>query len=137
MTENKNCCRTILKSSFLTFIILCYITNAIVTPGVKKLKREQYSRLEQIPNIGPSLAKDLRLIGVSHPKDLIGRNPYAMYEELCRKTERRHDPCVIDAFISAVRFMQGEPKRPWWSYTSERKQMLAGMDAARARLKSK
>jgi hypothetical protein len=90
------------------------------------MNREQYTRLEQIPNIGPSMAEDLRLIGVSHPRDLIGRNPYAMYEELCRKTRQRHDPCVIDAFISAVRFMQGEPKRPWWAYTSERKRVLAG-----------
>jgi hypothetical protein len=92
------------------------------------MNREQYTRLEEIPNIGPSLAKDLRLIGISYPNDLIKQNPYAMYDELCRKTLQRHDPCVIDAFISAVRFMQGEPKRPWWYYTAERKQMLAGMD---------
>lgn len=59
----------------------------------------------------------------------MGRDPYLMYEELCRKTGQRHDPCVIDAFISAVRFMQGEPKRPWWAYTSERKSVLAGMDS--------
>jgi hypothetical protein len=89
------------------------------------MNRERYTSLEQIPNIGTSMAEDLRLIGLSHPQDLIGRNPYAMYEELCRKTRQRHDPCVIDVFISAVRFMQGEPKRPWWAYTLERKRMLA------------
>jgi hypothetical protein len=94
------------------------------------MSRQQYTRLEQIPNIGPSLAHDLRLIGVSHPQDLIGRDPYAMYEELCRKTGQRHDPCVIDAFISAVRFMQGEPRRPWWAYTSERKRVLARIDSS-------
>lgn len=93
------------------------------------MNRKQYTRLEQIPNIGPSLAEDLRLIGVSHPQELIGRNPYDMYEKLCRKTGQRHDPCVIDAFISAVRFMEGEPKRPWWAYTSERKQRLADTDS--------
>jgi hypothetical protein len=87
----------------------------------ENMDREQYTNLEQVPNIGPSIAADLRLIGVSHPRDLIGRNPYVMYEELCRKTRQRHDPCVIDVFISAVRFMQGEPKRPWWAYTAERK----------------
>lgn len=90
------------------------------------MNREQYTRLEQIPNIGPASAKDLRLIGVSHPQDLIGRDPYVLYEELCRITQRRHDPCVIDVFISAVRFMEGEPERPWWAYTSERKRTLAG-----------
>lgn len=89
------------------------------------MNRDQYTRLEQIPNVGPSTANDLRLIGISCPGDLAGRDPYAMYEEVCRKTGKRHDPCVIDVFISAVRFMQGEPKRPWWAYTSERKSMLA------------
>jgi hypothetical protein len=86
--------------------------------------------LEQIPNIGPSLAEDLRLVGVSHPQDLIGQDPYEMYEDLCRKTGARHDPCVIDVFISAVRFMEGEPERPWWAYTSERKHKLAGGDSS-------
>ncbi len=87
--------------------------------------REQYTRLEQIPNIGPASAEDLRLIGICNPKDLVGRDPYVLYRELCEKTGRRHDPCVIDVFISAVRFMEGRPKRPWWAYTAERKQKLA------------
>ncbi|HOO53212.1 MAG TPA: helix-hairpin-helix domain-containing protein [Methanothrix sp.] len=94
------------------------------------MNRKKCTRLEEIPNIGPSLAEDLRLVGVSHPQDLIGRDPYKMYEELCRKTGVRHDPCVIDVFISAVRFMEGEPERPWWAYTSERKHRLAGWDAS-------
>ncbi len=94
------------------------------------MNREKYTRLEEIPNVGPSIAEDLRLVGVSRPQDLIGRDPYQMYEELCCKTGERHDPCVIDVFISAVRFMEGEPKRPWWAYTPERKHRLAGGDAS-------
>ncbi|UEC43103.1 MAG: Mitomycin resistance protein [Methanothrix sp.] len=93
------------------------------------MNRKKYTRLEEIPNIGPAIAEDLRLVGVSHPQDLIGRDPYQMYEELCFKTGARHDPCVIDVFISAVRFMEGEPKRPWWAYTPERKQRLSGGDS--------
>ncbi len=92
------------------------------------MNRKKCTRLEEIPNVGPSIAENLRLVGVSLPRHLIGRDPYQMYEELCRKTGERHDPCVIDVFISAVRFMEGEPKRPWWAYTSERKQRLAGGD---------
>lgn len=97
------------------------------------MNREQYTRLQQIPNIGPSMEHDLRLVGVSRPRDLIGRDPYALYDDLCRKTGRRHDPCVIDAFISAVRFMEGEPKRPWWAYTAERKRTLAAKRDSSAR----
>jgi hypothetical protein len=88
------------------------------------MKREQYKELEELPNIGPAIAADLRLIGVSQPKDLLKQDPYALYKQLCRKTQRHHDPCVLDVFISAVRFMHGAPKRPWWAYTAERKRAL-------------
>ena len=89
------------------------------------MNRDQYTKLDQLPNIGPAAAKDLRLIGVSQPSDLVRRDPYVMYAELCRKTGHRHDPCVLDTFISAVRFMRGAPKRPWWAYTAERKKTLS------------
>jgi hypothetical protein len=40
---------------------------------------------------------------------------------------------VLDVFLSAVRFMEGAPARPWWHYTAERKRALAARAAARAR----
>jgi hypothetical protein len=83
--------------------------------------RDTIADLEDLVNVGPSIAGDLRSIGIRRPQDLIGKDPYALYERLCAKTGVRHDPCVIDAFISVVRFMEGEPARPWWYYTSERK----------------
>jgi hypothetical protein len=78
--------------------------------------------LEQLPNIGVSLAEDLRLIGLTHPRDLVGQEPLAMYQALSRATGRRQDPCVLDTFIAAVAFMGGEAPHPWWHYTAERKQ---------------
>ena len=75
--------------------------------------------LEAIPNIGPSVARDLRSIGIKRPQDLIGRNPQSLYERLCRRTGARQDPCVLDTFVSAVRFMEGAPPRPWWHYTPQ------------------
>jgi hypothetical protein len=86
--------------------------------------RSQFTELEQVPNVGPAIAADLRLLGVARPQDLLGRDPYTMYEELCRKTKQRHDSCLLDVFISAVRFMGGAPAKPWWAYTAERKQHL-------------
>lgn len=83
--------------------------------------RNRYTRLEQLPNVGPATAGDLRLLGIEHPRDLVRRDPYTMYRTLCRKTGQRHDPCVLDTFISVVRFMEGAPKRPWWAYTAGRK----------------
>ena len=81
-------------------------------------------RFEDIPNIGPAMAKDFAVLGLAKPSDLAGRDPYALYDELCARTGVRHDPCVIDTFISAVRFMDGAPPLPWWHYTAERKAKL-------------
>jgi hypothetical protein len=92
---------------------------------MKPVNRADITDLEDIPNIGPSLADKLRLIGVQAPGDLLGKDPYKMHDDLCRITGVCHDPCVIDVFIAAVRFMAGEPARPWWKYTPERKRALA------------
>jgi hypothetical protein len=64
------------------------------------------------------------LLGIQHPSALIGQDAYQLYEELCRLTRQRHDPCVIDVFLSVIRFMEGEPPQAWWAYTEERQQTL-------------
>ena len=99
-------------------------------PKPSKEMRE-IARLEDIPNVGPAIAADLRELGITTPAELPGRDPYALYDELCRITGQRHDPCVLDTFISAVRYMEGAPKKPWWKYTAERKRELAARDTAR------
>ena len=78
------------------------------------------ARLEDIPNVGPAVAADLRRLGITTPAGLPGRDPYALYDDLCRITGQRHDPCLLDTFIAAVWYMAGEPKKPWWKYTAER-----------------
>src|SRR5438105_1603626 len=87
------------------------------------------SKLEDVPNIGPEIAKDLRDLGIEAPSQLAGRDPYEMYRQLCAQTGIRHDPCVLDTFIAAVRFMEGGPKVPWYAFTAERKQ-APGMKSA-------
>jgi hypothetical protein len=77
--------------------------------------------LEQLPNIGPALAADLRLIGVQHPRELAGRDPFVLYQALCAKTGQRHDPCVLDTFMAVTDFMRGAAPAPWWAYTPQRK----------------
>jgi DNA transformation protein len=81
-------------------------------------------RLEDIPNIGPSVADDLRGIDVFEPAQLVGRDPYELYRQVCDHSGELHDPCLCDTFIAAVRFMDGGPVRPWWFYTPERKRRL-------------
>jgi len=85
------------------------------------MTRHAVATLEDIPNVGPSLAADLRRVGIEHPRDLLGQDPGALYRSLCEVAGMRQDPCVLDVFTSAVRFMEGAPARPWWHYTAERK----------------
>ncbi|HRZ61187.1 MAG TPA: helix-hairpin-helix domain-containing protein [Rubrivivax sp.] len=85
--------------------------------------------LEQLPNIGPALAADLRRIGIRHPAELQGRDPLALYQALCSATGRRQDPCVLDTFMAACDFMRGAAPAPWWHYTPQRKRMYAGIGA--------
>lgn len=94
-----------------------------------EISREQITQLEQLPNIGKASAADLRLIGIQHPGQLIGQDPYNMYEELCLATGQRHDPCVYDVFIAAVRYMEGGAALPWWAHTEERKAYLRDKEA--------
>ncbi len=88
----------------------------------KAASAAECQQLEQLPNIGPSIAADLRRVGVLRPQDLAERDAFALYQELCRVTGQRHDPCVLDTFMAAVDFMRGAPPRPWWHYTPQRKQ---------------
>ena len=80
--------------------------------------------LEQLPNIGPALAADLRLIGVSTPADLRGKDAFVLYQKLCAATGQRQDPCVLDTFMAAVDFIGGAPAAPWWKYTAQRKALF-------------
>ena len=89
-----------------------------------KVVRAKVKQLTDLPNIGKASAADLRLLGIETPAQLLGRNPYEMYQTLCDKTGQRHDPCMLDVFISITRFMAGDDPQPWWLYTEERKQAL-------------
>ena len=80
--------------------------------------------LEQLPNIGPSLAANLRLIGIRTPQDLRGKDAFVLYQKLCAATGQRQDPCVLDTFMAATDFMAGAPAAPWWSYTAQRKALF-------------
>lgn len=90
---------------------------------MKHPDRETVSNLEALPNIGRAIAKDFRLIGIDHPKQLVGKDPFELYRRLCEKTGTRHDRCVIDVFMAVVDFMEGGAPRPWWEFTGERKRI--------------
>jgi hypothetical protein len=98
-----------------------------------KFDRASVKHLTDLPNVGIAIAGDLRQIGIETPAQLRRRDPYALYERLNRVTGVRHDPCVLDTFISAVDFVGGAPARPWWSYTAARKRALSTRPGRKSR----
>lgn len=96
------------------------------------MTRDDVTELEDLPNVGPATAADFRLLGITRPKQLAGKDPYELYEKLCRLTGIRHDPCAIDVFIATTRFMGGEEAKPWWHYTAERKRRVAGREPSKS-----
>lgn len=91
---------------------------------MKNPDRETISQLVELPNIGKAMANALRSIGIDHPKRLIGKDPFELFEALYAKREKRPDPCVIDVFMSVIHFMEGGKPLPWWSFTGQRKERM-------------
>jgi hypothetical protein len=76
--------------------------------------------LTRLPGVGPSIAADLRSLGVRSIRDLARRNPDRLYAGLCRITGERQDPCVLYTFRCAV-YAAGAPGPDpellkWWNW---------------------
>ena len=56
--------------------------NATRIKSPKAAHAQACTTLEQLPNIGPALAADLRLIGVRAPRELKGRDALVLYHQL-------------------------------------------------------
>lgn len=89
-----------------------------------KVVRSKTRVLTDLPNIGPSIAEDLRMLGIKAPQDLVGKDPMQLYKRLQVITGTRQDPCVLDVFMSITDFMSGAAAKPWWAYTKKRKQLM-------------
>ena len=76
--------------------------------------------LQTIPGVGPSIAADLRSLGVKRVTDLKGADPQRLYERLNRKTGVRQDPCVLYTFRCAVYYashpVHEAEKLKWWNW---------------------
>lgn len=82
--------------------------------------RRKPDELQAIPGIGPSLAEDLRSLGVKRVADLKGCDPRRLYEKLNRQSGVRQDPCVLYAFRCAVYYashVRHDPEKlKWWNW---------------------
>ena len=83
------------------------------------MKKNLDQTLEDIPGIGPRLAKDLRDLGYRIPSDLKGEDPEKMYVRLEKKRGHHEDLCVLYVFRCAVYFANGgrDPEGlKWWHW---------------------
>lgn len=78
------------------------------------------SDLQAIPGIGPSLARDLRDLGIHRVPDLVGRDAERLYRDLCVLRGDHIDRCVLYAFRCAVYFASNPSHDPellkWWNW---------------------
>ena len=76
--------------------------------------------LQTIPGIGPSLAQDLRDLGIHRVAHLKRRDPELLYARLNRLRAARQDPCVLYAFRCAVYYARTPRPKPellkWWNW---------------------
>jgi hypothetical protein len=74
-----------------------------------------------IPGVGPSLARDLDMLGIKAVPDLAQRDPQQLYDELCRLTQSKQDRCVLYVFRCAVYFAANARHDPdklkWWNWS--------------------
>jgi hypothetical protein len=81
----------------------------------------QKRRLIDLRSVGPATVKDLAQLGITEVEQLTGREPEALYAELCAVTGRRHDPCCEDVFAAAIAQARDpdlpaeQCDWPWWS----------------------
>jgi hypothetical protein len=82
--------------------------------------RTRFDDLESLPAIGPSLARDLRALGIRRAADLRRRDPERLYARLNRLRGARQDPCVLYAFRCAAYAARTPRPRAellkWWNW---------------------
>jgi len=85
----------------------------------KRVRRER-DDLQTIPGVGPSLAQDLRDLGITQVAELRGQDPERLYARLIAQRGVHQDRCVLYVFRCAVYFAetaQPDPERlKWWNW---------------------
>lgn len=82
-------------------------------------------QLEDLPNIGKSIAADLRGLGILTPQQLAQRDPLKTYLALSSSMGQRHDPCVLYTLLAAKHYLDSGESVPWWKFTEQGKALLA------------
>jgi len=89
--------------------------------------------LRVIPGVGPSIAADLRALGIEDPTGLRGKNPERLYARSNALRGVVQDRCLLYVFRCAVYFANTSRHQPellkWWNWSDA---ALARRGTARA-----
>ena len=77
-------------------------------------------RLQEIPNVGPAIARRLAALGFTDLRSLRGQDAGKLFDRACDLAGRREDVCLLDTFRAVVAHADGDPPRPWWELSRER-----------------
>ena len=84
-------------------------------------KARSHDPLQAIPGVGPSIARDLRAIGIRRPAQLKGRNAERLYERVNRARGVTQDRCLLYVFRCAVYYASTPWPHPrllkWWNWS--------------------
>ena len=90
--------------------------------------------LRAIPGVGPSIAADLRELGIKDPTGLRGRDPERLYARSNALKGVTQDRCLLYVFRCAVYFANTSRHQPellkWWNWSDD---ALARRGTGRAR----
>jgi Pathogenicity locus len=95
------------------------------TRSTRPAASELGCELLELANVGPKVCRRFVSIGITSVEQLRGRDAMDLYEQMQEVAGHSEDPCLLDTVMSAIDQANGNPPRPWWSYTEERKRLLA------------
>lgn len=76
--------------------------------------------LRKIPGVGKSIAEDLWSLDIRSVADLQGRDPEALYHQLCALQGAQIDRCMLYVFRCAVYYASNTRHDPellkWWNW---------------------
>lgn len=82
--------------------------------------------LQVIPGVGPSIARDLRKLGIERVSQLKGRNPERMYAKSNALRGVVQDRCLLYVFRCAVYYASEPRPQPrllkWWNWQDRKEE---------------
>ena len=89
-----------------------------------KARKARLDELQAIPGVGPSIAGDLRGIGIERVSDLKRADPQRLYDRVCEKTGVKQDRCLLYVLRCAVYYASRPVHEPeklkWWNWKDSR-----------------